>query len=190
MYYFNFSIFFVLNFALWVILPALVLRNMVKPEKRKKDDNFDNKLIAYGGLSIIYILIYVVFYRYFSSSINEMKLLNEGSKYFVNNIMNLSLIIILFLIISTLLNIFTFYLSKKAFKLSKVNIGYVLIMINGLFNVITYWLSNYNLKLELYSFENNHHFLNLILKIDYEMLLFLFPLLVFTNFVVILWKAK
>ena len=183
MYYFAFAIFFALNFSLWFIVPALLLRNIVKPGRKRKDKNLRNYYVIYGFLSIIYIFIYILFYRYFRIAINDIGPLGEGRVgYFLTEISNLSLVIELFFAISVIQCIFTFYLAKKLFRLKKINIGYVLCSLTGFLNIITYWFSNTILKLNQYTFESGRILLNWFMKIDYEMLLFLFPVLVFITF--------
>ena len=183
MYYFAFAIFFALNFSLWFIIPALVLKNTIKPSKSKKEKKLNHYLFIYVILSLIYIFIYFLFYRYFSIAINDIGLLDDGKiGYFMTEISNLSVVLNLFFIIAVLQCFFTFFLAKKLFKIKKVNIGYVICSLTGFLNIITYWFSNAVLKLNLYSFPADNIFLNAIFKIDYEFLLFLFPLIVFATF--------
>ena len=183
MYYLAFAIFFALNFSLWFIIPSFTLRYIIRPGRKRKDANLNNELFIYGFLTALYILIYILFYRYFSIAINDLGTVETGTiGYFTTEISNLSLMTILFFAVSVFQCVFTFYLAKKLFKLKKVNIGYVICSLTGFFNIITYWFSNSILKLNLYSFDMDKIFLNSILKIDYELLLFLFPVMVFVTF--------
>ena len=65
MVYFTFAIFFAFNFSLWFMLPALLLRNIIKPGKKKKDKNFKFDYVIYSTLSVIYGLSYLMFYKLF-----------------------------------------------------------------------------------------------------------------------------
>lgn len=182
MYYFAFALFFALNLSLWFILPSLLLKNITITE-RKKDKKIKTELLIYGGLTIVYLIIYILFYRYFSISINDITPANNGTiQYFSTEIWNLSILMVLYLIISILYIIYTYLLGRKLFKHREINIGYTVCLLTGFFNIITYWFSNTVLKLNLYSFPADRYILNGLMKIDNELLLFLFPALVFISF--------
>lgn len=181
MMYLAFAIFFALNFSLWFIFPALILKAITKTSKKKKNKNIKNYYIVYSAFTGIYVLVYLMFFRYFSVAINNLN--SEGEiGYFYDGIGNLALILIFFMIISIIQVIFTFYLAKKLFKIKEFNKGYVFISITGFLNVITYFFTNSVLNLGMYSFAADMYLLNLIMKLDNEILLFLFPFLVFINF--------
>ncbi len=182
MYYFAFALFFALNLSLWFILPSLLLKNIIITE-RKKDKKIKTELLIYGGLTIVYLLIYILLYRYFNISINDIVSFNDGTvKYLTTEIWNLSILMVSYLIISLLYIVYTFLLGRKLFKHRQINLGYTVCLLTGFFNIITYWFSNTVLKLNLYSFPADKYILNSLMKIDNELLLFLFPALVFINF--------
>lgn len=182
MVYLTFAIFFAFNFSLWFMLPALLLKNITKPSRKKKDKNIKFDYIIYSALTVIYCLSYLIFYSIFNIAIKNTYSSSTMLKYFVDDIGKLSFVVIGFLIISIIQGIFTFKLSRKLFRLRKNNNGYVIVSITGLLNVITYFISNTVLNLNLYSFEAKEYLLNMLLKIDYQLLLFLFPILVFGTF--------
>ena len=179
---FTFAIFFAFNFSLWFMLPALLLRNITKPGRKKKDKNIKLDYVVYTALSVLYGLSYLMFYNAFDAAINEAVSSSTVINYFMDNIGNLTFVMILFLITSLIHGIFTFNLSRKLFRLDKVNYGYVIISITGLLNIITYFISNSILEFNLYAFEAKQTVLNFLLKTDYQLLLFLFPILVFGTF--------
>ena len=144
---FTFAIFFAFNFSLWFMLPALLLRNITKPGRKKKDKNIKLDYVVYTALSVLYGLSYLMFYNAFDAAINEAVSSSTVINYFMDNIGNLTFVMILFLITSLIHGIFTFNLSRKLFRLDKVNYGYVIISITGLLNIITYFISNSILKM-------------------------------------------
>lgn len=182
MIYFYFAIFFALNFSLWFMLPSFVLKGISKPSRKKKDKTIKNDYIIYGALTILYVFIYLMFFKYFSGAINDISSGDSVVSYFNKDINVLSFVVIIFFIASILLVGFTFYLGKKLFKLKQNNTAYIVISLTGFFNILTYFFSNLILNLNLYAFEAEKYVLNMFLKFDYQMLLFLFPVLVFTNF--------
>ena len=182
MLYFAFAIFFALNFSIWFMLPAFLLKSITKPVRKKKDKSIKNDCIVYGVLTTIYGISYILFFRYFSLAIDNAISSNTATSYLTVEINNLSIVVVFFMIISILQGVFTFILAKKLFRIKEYNMGYTIISITGLFNIVTYFFSNTVLKLDLYSFEVERYVLNMIMKIDYQLLLFLFPTLVFTNF--------
>lgn len=182
MIYFAFAIFFALNFSLWFIFPALILKAITKPGRKKKDKNIKNDCVVYSALTAIYVFAYIMFFRYFNLAIANVVSSNTTISYFATEINNLILVIVFFLVISILQGVFTFVLAKRLFKIKQFNTGYIIISITGFVNIITYFFSNTILKLNLYVFDAERYFLNFLLRIDYQFLLFLFPLLVFINF--------
>ena len=182
MVYFTFAIFFAFNFSLWFMLPALLLRNITKPGKKKKDKNIKHDYVIYTALSVLYGLSFLMFYNAFDTAIKESVSSSTMVNYFMDNIGNLTFVMILFLITSIVHGLFTFNLSRKLFRFEKINYGYVIISITGLLNIITYFISNSVLELNLYAFEAKQTVLNFLLKTDYQLLLFLFPILVFGTF--------
>lgn len=191
MYYLAFAVFFALNFSLWFVLPSLALKGIVKPSRKRKDENLKLYLFLYGVLCLVYAVIYILFYHHFAIAINDIPLMNsDNSHIFTSEIGNLSLMVILFLIISLALSIFTFLLAKRAFRIKQNNIGYAVCLVTGFLNILTYWFSNLVLNLNLYAFELEHYLLNILLKIDYEVLLFVFPVLVFLNFAISFVEEK
>lgn len=181
MYYLAFAVFFAFNFSLWFILPALLLKLITKVGRKKKDKKIKNDYIVYGALAGIYIFSYIMYFYYFKLGIKGVTFLTETG-YIVNEISNLTVVLIFFLVISLLLVGYTFYLAKKLFKLGSVNPGYVVISLTGFLNIITYFFSNSVLNLGIYAFEAEKYMLNFVMKLNNEFLLFVFPLLVFANF--------
>lgn len=181
MMYLAFAIFFAFNFSLWFTLPALILKAITKKGRKKKDKSIKNDYIVYGTLSGIYVLVYGMYFKYFYTVTDKINI-DNGVGYITNELGNLALVLIFFMIISVLYVCFTFYLAKKLFRLNNFNKGYIVISLMGFFNILTYFFSNSLLNLSVYAFEADKYILNLIMKIDNEFLLFLFPLLVFANF--------
>ena len=178
----SFGIFFAFNFSLWFMLPALILKNIIKPGRKKHDKHIKIDYIIYGAFSILYCLSFLVFYSVFKDAIDMAYSSSTIINYFSKGIDKLVFVILLFMIISIVHGIYSFILSKKLFRLKEYNKGYVLVSITGLLNIITYFILNVSLKLNLYSFEAKKYVLNILLKIDYQVLLFLFPILVFGTF--------
>ncbi len=182
MYYFAFAIFFALNFSLWYIIPSLGLKYITKVGRKRKDKKLNTEIAAYAIVTVLYVVIYIMFYRYFSIAINDIESTSNSVKYFVSETTNTSLMVVLFFIVSILYDLYTFYLAKKTFRLNKPNLGYIFCSLTGFFNILTYWFSNTILKLNMYSFSASRYIINSLMKADYEILLFLFPALVFINF--------
>ena len=181
MVYFAFAIFFAFNFSLWYILPALLLKALTPEGKKKKDKKIKNDYIVYGALTGIYIFAYLMYFKYFKLGIEGVEFITSTG-YIVNEINNLTIVIIFFFVISLLLTIYSFYLSIKLFKMGQYNNGYVIISLTGFLNVITYFFSNSILNLNLYAFEAERYLLNFVMKVDNEFLLFVFQILVFAKF--------
>lgn len=180
MIFFAFAIFFALNFSLWYMLPSFLLKSLTKTTK-KKDKEIRNDYVIYLALTGIYILIYTMFYRYFSFAIEDLGDI-EGIGYFIDNIHNVSTVAVLFALISIIHSAYTFYVAKRSFKFEHVKYAYIIISTTGLLNVVTYFINNSILNLTNYAFLAEHAFLNFILKVDVEFLIFLFPMIVFSNF--------
>lgn len=181
MIYFAFAIFFAFNFSLWYILPALLLKAITPDGKKKKDKKIKNDYIVYAALAGIYVFAYLMYFKYFKLGIEGVEFITSTG-YIVNEINNLSVVLIFFLVISLLLTIYTFYLSTKLFKMEQYNKGYVFISLTGFLNVVTYFFSNSVLSLNLYAFEAERYLLNFVMRFDNEFLLFVFPILVFAKF--------
>ena len=177
---FAFLIFFALNFSLWYMLPSFLLKSLTKTVK-KKNKEIRNDYVIYFALTGIYILIYTMFYRYFSFAIDEVGA-SDGIGYFVNNIHNISTISVLFAIISIIHSAYSFYIVKRSFKYKHIRYAYIIVSLTGILNVITYFINNSVLNLVNFAYMAEHSFLNLILKLDVEFLIFLFPMIVFSNF--------
>lgn len=190
MVYLTFAMFFAFNFSLWFMLPALLLKNIIKPGRKKKDKHIKFDYIIYSVLSIIYCFIYMFFYRVFLKAIDNSYSSSSIINYFNDDIFLLSVVIILFLIISILQGICTFKLSKKLFRLGECNKGYTIISITGILTIASYFISNMILKLNLYSFEAKKYLLNMLLKVDYQILIFIFPILVFGTFALSFLEEK
>lgn len=180
MIFFAFAIFFALNFSLWYMLPSFLLKSLTKTTKRK-DKEIRNDYVIYFALTGIYILIYTMFHRYFSFAIEDLGDV-DGIGYFVNNLHNISTMAILFAIISIIHSAYTFYVAKRSFKFEHVKYAYVIVSITGLLNVVTYFINNSILNLASYAFLAEHALLNFVLKIDTEFIIFIFPMIVFSNF--------
>lgn len=181
MVYLAFAIFFAFNFSLWFILPALLLKAITPQGKKKKDKKIKNDYIVYAALAGIYIFAYIMYFKYFKIGIDGVEFITSTG-YIVNEINNLTVVLIFFLVISLLLTIYTFYLSSKLFKMGQYNPGYIFIALTGFLNVLTYFFSNSVLTLNLYAFEAERYLLNFVMKVDNEFLLFVFPILVFAKF--------
>ena len=182
MIFFSFCIFFAFNFSLWFMLPALLLKNIVKPGKRKRDKHIKIDYIIYGALTVLYCLSYLIFFGIFKDAVDLSYSSSTTINYFSKGIDKLGFAVLLFMGISIIQGVFSFILSKKLFFLKQYNKGYVLVSVTGILNIITYFISNVVLELNLYSFEAKNYVLNFLLKIDYQFLLFLFPALVFGAF--------
>ena len=54
MVYLTFAMFFAFNFSLWFMLPALLLKNIIKPGRKKKDKHikFDYIIFNAGAYSV------------------------------------------------------------------------------------------------------------------------------------------
>ena len=177
---FEFLIFFALNFSLWYMFPCFLLKSLTKISKRK-NKGIRNDIIIYLAITGIYILIYTMFYRYFNIAILELGEV-EGIGYFVNNIHNITAVSIVFCVVSIIYSAYTYYLAKRNFKHEHVRYGYLVVSITGLLNIITYFLNYSILNLSNYSYLAERGFLNLILKVDVDFLIFVFPLIVFSDF--------
>lgn len=182
MMFLSFAIFFAFNFSLWFMLPALLLKNIIKPGRKKHDKHIKMDYIVYGALSILYCLSFLIFYSIFKDAIAMSYSSSTTINYFSKGIDKLVFGMLIFMGISIAQGIFSFVLCKKLFGLKEYNKGYVLVSLTGFLNVITYFVSNVVLELNLYSFEAKRYILNMFLKIDYQVLLFLFPILVFGTF--------
>ena len=150
MIYLTFAIFFAFNFSLWFMLPALLLKNIIKPGKRKKDKHIKFDYILYSVLSIIYCFIYLFFYRVLFKAIDSSYSSSSIINYFNDDIFLLTIVIVLFLIISVVQGIYTFKLSKKLFELDECNKGYTVIAITGILTIVSYFISVYISKWSFY----------------------------------------
>lgn len=182
MIYFSFALFFAFNFSIWFMLPSFLLKSLVKPKKIKsKNKLIKHDFVIYSTLTIIYILVYLLYYRYFYLATKNIDISN-GVGYITTNLGNISLVLIFFTIISIIYGAFTFKFAKTLFKVEEVNFGYTIISIYGFLSILTYFFSNSVLELIYYSFDFSQGLLNLVLNINNEFLLFLFPFLVFITF--------
>lgn len=182
MLYFSFALFFAFNFSIWFMLPSFLLKSLVKPKNIKsKNKIIKHDFIIYSTLTLIYILVYLLYYRYFFMATKDIDISN-GVGYITTNLGNISLVLIFFTIISIVYGAFTFKFAKTLFKVEEVNFGYTIISIYGFLSILTYFFSNSVLELIYYSFDFSQGLLNLILNINNEFLLFLFPFLVFITF--------
>lgn len=177
---FEFLIFFALNFSLWYMFPCFLVKSLVKKTK-KANKEIKNDYIIYLALTIIYVFIYSLFYRYFNIAITDLGDV-DGIGYFANDIHNISAVSIVFMLISIVHAGYTFILVKRSFKHEHVKYGYAITSITGILNVVTYFLNYSVLNLVNYSYLAEKSFLNLILKIDVDFLIFVFPLIVFSDF--------
>ena len=116
-------------------------------------------------------------------AIKEIGPITNSINYFNNDIVKLEIVSTLFMIISIVQAFYTVVLAKRLFKLKKIDFGYAICLLTGVFNVLSYWFSNIVLKLNFYSFYNDQHLFNGIMKFNYEMSLFIFAFIVFINFV-------
>ncbi|MBQ7105478.1 MAG: hypothetical protein IJN90_06440 [Bacilli bacterium] len=182
MMYLGFALFFAFNFSLWFMLPSFLFKSITKKKNiKRKDKVIKHDFIIYSTLTVLYIMIYLLYYRYFYIATKDIDISN-GIGYITSNLGNLSLILIFFTVISVAYGIFTFKFSEKLFKVNEINFGYTVISIYGFLSILTYFFSNSVLLLTSYSFDLSQGFLNLILNINNEFLLFLFPFLVFAKF--------
>lgn len=185
-----FLIFFAFNFSLWFLLPTLLLKSIIKKGRKKKDKTINKYYIVFSFFSILYSIGYTLFYRYFKIAIDSSYNSNTIINYFSKDINILFVIVLLFLIVALLQGIITFILMIKLFKIGSNNKAYSIIMVSGFLNIVSYFVSNTIMNLNLYSFEKEEFVLNILFKLDYQFLLFIFPILVFSAVILSFFKNR
>ena len=177
----KFALFFIIYFSMFFLGPSVLLKYLTKISRKRKDPTLKKDYIIFAGITVIYLL---VFYFMYSEYSNIIKVLGASTKtlYYVNDLFLLGGLAFLFLLVSIIYVIFTFYLNQKLYALKMNEKSYIITSIYAFFVIFTYYIFYTFLGLNMYSFESSHYILNFIYRIDYDFCAYFYIVMVGSSF--------
>jgi hypothetical protein len=176
-----FALYFLVHLSLFFLGPAIIQKKLIKVSRKRKIDNVIKDYSIYVGLTILYIILYVIMYNTFNDGIKYIT--SRGlTNIFSNNVFILGLVAVFYMLISFIYIVYTYILSSKFFQYKKNNEAYVIIGITALFSILSYYSFYTILGLSSYSF--NNIILDTIYQFDYELSTYLYFVIVLIRFAI------
>ena len=177
----KFSLFFVVYFSIFYLMPLLLLKNLVKKSRKKKNPDKIKDITIYAIMSIVYIISFIVMAYYFKDGVDFYT--ENGILYgLVSDPYSCLLSSLIYLVIAFIYIYYTFYLSSKFMSYKENETAYSLVGVTGFLNIIIYYYFYSILNLDYISYGSSIGVSDLILKLDLDFVAYLFFLLVAIKF--------
>ena len=177
----KFSLFFVVYFSIFYLMPLLLLKNLVKKSRKKKNPDKIKDITIYAIMSIVYIISFIVMTYYFKDGVDFYT--ENGILYgLVSDPYSCLLSSLIYLVIAFIYIYYTFYLSSKFMSYKENETAYSVVGVTGFLNIIIYYYFYSILNLDYISYGSSIGVSDLILKLDLDFVAYLFFLLVAIKF--------
>ena len=177
----KFSLFFVVYFSIFYLMPLLLLKNLVKKSRKKKNPDKIKDITIYAIMSIVYIISFIVMAYYFKDGVDFYT--ENGILYgLVSDPYSCLLSSLIYLVIAFIYIYYTFYLSSKFMSYKENETAYSVVGVTGFLNIIIYYYFYSILNLDYISYGSSIGVSDLILKLDLDFVAYLFFLLVAIKF--------
>ncbi len=177
----KFSLFFVVYFSIFYLMPLLLLKNLVKKSRKKKNPDKIKDITIYAIMSIVYIISFIVMAYYFKDGVDFYT--ENGILYgIVSDPYSCLLSSLIYLVIAFIYIYYTFYLSSKFMSYKENETAYSVVGVTGFLNIIIYYYFYSILNLDYISYGSSIGVSDLILKLDLDFVAYLFFLLVAIKF--------
>ncbi len=177
----KFSLFFVVYFSIFYLMPLLLLKNLVKKSRKKKNHDKIKDITIYAIMSIVYIISFIVMTYYFKDGVDFYT--ENGILYgLVSDPYSCLLSSLIYLVIAFIYIYYTFYLSSKFMSYKENETAYSVVGVTGFLNIIIYYYFYSILNLDYISYGSSIGVSDLILKLDLDFVAYLFFLLVAIKF--------
>lgn len=162
-------------------MPLLLLKNLVKKSRKKKNPDKIKDITIYAIMSIVYIISFIVMAYYFKDGVDFYT--ENGILYgIVSDPYSCLLSSLIYLVIAFIYIYYTFYLSSKFMSYKENETAYSVVGVTGFLNIIIYYYFYSILNLDYISYGSSIGVSDLILKLDLDFVAYLFFLLVAIKF--------